>query len=342
MKRILISLLLLIFIPLCAKQSPLSLKEKFATAEPGDFVVTAQQSNYSLLCIRSITPEVIIFEEISIPSAQIDLKSNNWKQWVLDKAPGHTSWTLHEIDRETGNLIECFSCSKNGWLHLDRADQFLTRLFSLPLTPIPLGERKKIGPKPTNGEIDHRAPWNPPLVIEGKKIEKPSFDALKTRWPDDGTLLSLCFIELYFAKAPVSLPFPCWLEVQSPHYTFKMRTIDAGKGLVSPLSGPMPHRPPRILSKAQREDNVWKLLVQTPIYFQKLQLFVVDVTSAVQDTIPVRFTSRTGANQEEMILEIPHPFLKDTLKSGHRYQWVIIPEKDGNCHVQSEETFLWN
>jgi len=211
MKNILTSLLLLITFPLSAAPPSLSLKEKFAAGKPGDFVVTAQQSNYSLLSVRAVTPEVILFEEISIPATQIDLKNNDWKKWVAQKAPGHTSWTLHEIDRETGALIECFSYSKNGWIHLNQAEQFLTRLFRLPLTPIPASERKKIGPKPGAGELDHRAPWNPPLVIEGKKVPNPTFEALKGRWPDDGTLLSLCFLELYFSQTPVPLPFPCWL-----------------------------------------------------------------------------------------------------------------------------------
>lgn len=235
MKQIFIFLFLLCSCPIVAKEKPTSLKERFFQAQPGDFVVTSQQGNYSLLCIRDITEKTFVFEEISVPSGHADLKKINWKQWISEKAPGHTSWTLSEIDKNTGKLLSCFSFSKNGWLHLDAPEQFLPRLFTLPLTSVPPTERKKIGPKPSGGEQDHRAFWNPPLVIEGKKITKPAFETFKGQWPNDGSPLALCFIELYFAKTPDAPAFPCWIEVQSPHYTFKMRTIDAGKELASPM-----------------------------------------------------------------------------------------------------------
>src|SRR5262249_38677008 len=158
------------------------------------------------------------------PEHQIDVKKIHWQDWVAKKAPGHTSWTLYEIDRKDGKLIECFSYSKNGWLYLDESEQFLTRLLTLDLHAVPEQERKRIGPPPVQGDEDRRGLWNPPLVAEGKKIAKPSFDVYKTRWPDDSTRLSLCFIELYFRNDEPSFPFPYWIEVQSPHYSFKMRT----------------------------------------------------------------------------------------------------------------------
>lgn len=235
MKKIFIFLLLLCCTPLMSKEKPISLRDKFAQAQPGDFVVTSQQGNYSLLCMRSYTERSFLFEEISAPSAHIDLKKTDWKKWVAEKAPGHTSWNLYEIHKNTGELLSCFSYTKNGWVTLSASEQFLPRLLTLPLVPVPIAERKKIGPKPIAGETDHRAPWTPPLILEGKKVTKPTFEIFKGRWPNDGSLLSLCVIELYFAKAPDALAFPCWLEVQSSHYTFKMRTIDAGHNLLSPM-----------------------------------------------------------------------------------------------------------
>ena len=167
-----------------AQGAPLSLQQKFTQAHAGDFIVTAQEGNYSLLFIRSITADILLLEEISIPEKQIDIKKVDWKKWAEDKASGHTSWTLYEIDRKSGKLIECFSYSKNGWLYLDESEQFLTKLLTLPLNAVSEKERKKIGPQPSPGESDQRSPWNPPLIVEGKKIDKPAFDVLKTKWPD--------------------------------------------------------------------------------------------------------------------------------------------------------------
>lgn len=216
------------------------LKEKLSKGQVGDFFVTAQDGNYSLLSIRSLNSNLLVLEEISVPAKQIDLKHANWKKWVTNKAPGHTSWTLLEIDLASGKLLECFSVSKNAWAYLDDSEQFFTRLLCLPLDVVTDSQRKKIGPAPNSGEPDCRSCWNPPLVIEGKKVEKPQFEVVKARWPDDGSQLALCVVELYFAE---QLPtFPCWLEVQSPHYTFKMRAVDTGRGLISPIKGGMPHR----------------------------------------------------------------------------------------------------
>jgi hypothetical protein len=214
-------------------------QQKFAEAQEGDFIVTAQEGHYSLLFIRSLNTDTLLLEEISIPSNQIELKKIDWKKWVAKKAPGHTSWTLFEIDRVAGKLLTCFSFSKNGWLHLDDSEQFLPRLLTLSLAPVPLTERKKIGPQPPYGEEDRRALWTPPLVVEGKKIPKPTFDVLKAKWPADGSRLSLCRFELYFSKEQPTFPFPYWLEIHSPHYTFKMRAVDSGHHLRSPMHCPI-------------------------------------------------------------------------------------------------------
>ncbi|MGC1879196.1 MAG: hypothetical protein WA347_00715 [Rhabdochlamydiaceae bacterium] len=340
-KTILQALLFLLFAISSAETANFTLEQKFAHANAGDFIVTAQEGNYSLLFIHSITTDKLILEEISIPEHLIDLKKIDWKKWVAGKAPGHTSWTLYEIDRNSGKLIECFSHSKNGWLYLDESEQFLTRLLTLQLHTVPEKERKKIGPPPTQNEEDRRALWNPPLIIDGHKTPKPSFDVLKTEWPDDGSRLSRCFIELYFTKEDPDFPFPYWLEVQSSHYTFKMRTIDSGHHLTSPLFGPMPHRSPQILGMVRKGVEHWTLSIKTPVYAQKLHLFARDLYSQPKTTTPVPFFAQKGAGREEMILEIAIADLSKILKEEHRYQWILIPEGGPDIYVESEEIFTW-
>lgn len=341
MKKSLLFLLCIFLLTSVSAEIPLlCLKQKFMQGKGGDFIVTAQNGHYSLLFIRMLTADRLFLEEISIPEQQIDLKKINWKKWVEDKAPGHTSWTLSEIDLHSGILIECFSYSKNGWLYLDPSEQFLIRLLMLPLFPVSEKERKRIGPPPSPEEVDRRALWNPPLIIEGKKRENPIFEVLTTTWPEDDSQLSLCSIELYFSQE--GFPFPYWLEVHSPHYTFKMRAIDSGHGIVSPILGPMPYRPPQFLGLTQRGKESWKIAVQTPSYFQTLHLFALDLTAESKMTIPVPFTVHKGEKKEEWILEIALSTLKQILHNDHRYQWVLIPEGSTSIYVESEETFTWN
>ncbi len=236
---------LFIFLLLCfafplwgAPVAAQSLNEKLARSEPGDFIVTAQDGNYSLLFVRAIKGKILLLEEVSVPSPHVDLKKIQWKKWVKEKAPGHTSWTLYEIDTDSGKMLTCFSYTKNSWLYLDPSEQFLTRLLTLPLTSVLPNERKKIGKEPNPQEEDRRSFWNPPLFVEGKKLNKPAFEVLKARWPEDKSLLAQSLIEFYFSADHPSFPFPYWIEVHTSHYTFKIRAIDSGHQIISPMPNP--------------------------------------------------------------------------------------------------------
>lgn len=318
----------------------ITMQQKFAHAHEGDFVVTAQESNYSLLFIRSITADTLLLEEISAPERQIDLKKIDWKEWATQKAPGHTSWTLFEIDRKTGKLVECFSFSRNGWLYVEESEQFLARLMSLPLHAVPIAERRKVGAATDVENDDHRPVWNPPLVVEGKKIPKAAFDVMKAQWPDDGSRLKLCTIELYFAQEDPTFPFPYWLEVHSPHYTFKMRAVDSGHALISPMTGSMPHRSPHILGTTQKGKDQWELNISTPPYFHKLNLYVIDLTGESKAAIPIPFRF-LPLQREEAVLEISPKDLQKVLHDQHRYRWVIVPEGSADSYVESEEIFTY-
>jgi hypothetical protein len=344
-KKILIpltSLFLSLSPPTFSYATPHSLQEKFSQAQAGDYIVTAQDGNYSILSIRMVTAETLLLEEISIPEKLIDPKKTSWKQWVSEKALGNTSWILFEIDRKSGTLVECFSYSKNGWLYLDRSELFLMQLLTLPLSPVAAADRKKIGQPPAADVEDTRALWAPPLVIEGRRMQKPQFDVVKTRWPEDGSPLSLCAIELYFSKELPTFPFPFWMEVHSAHYNVKIRAVDAGHQLLSPMTGPMPHRPPQILGAAQKSPDAWKLFIKSPSYYPKMDLFVIDITGENRAAIPIPFTPVPGAKKEEIILDINTSVLEKVLVNGHHYQWVIIPEGSSDIYVESEEIFPWH
>ncbi len=317
------------------------LREKYHQAHPGDYIVTAQDNTYSLLFIREITADHLLLEEIAVPESQINLKSITWDKWLQAKAPGHTSWTLYEIDSQTGNLIEAFSYSKKGWLYLDQTQQFLSHLLTLPLTQLPTAERKKIGPRPSSQEEDHRALWNPPVTIQGKKLHKPQCEAWAGIWPEDGTQMGKCQIELYFLSSDPSFPFPYWIEIKSPHYAFKMRTIDSGKGMTSPYGGPIPHRPPQFKSPLQKKEKGYSLTLQSPLYYHSFHLYAIDVTDPLKKTIPISHRAHRIPQQETVSLNISEKELTSKLTPGHRYQWFLIPQEDGKIYVESDEILIW-
>lgn len=220
-------------------EAPLLLKEKIRDAGAGDYIVTEVSKNYSVLLIRSVSKETILIEEITAPASQFKALPTSWKEWVHSGAPGHTSWVLYDISLKKNTLIQTYSFTRKGWLYPESSECFLASLISLPLKRIPEAQRKRIGPPPPSGEQDQRKIWTPELHFEGQRAPQLRLDAWKTRWPVDDSLLSGCEIELYFAKAPLSFALPFWIEIKSTHYNFKIRTIDAGKGLVSPQKSPL-------------------------------------------------------------------------------------------------------
>lgn len=316
------------------------LQEKFRHASPGEYIVTVYENTCSLLILRSLSSDILILEEISVPLSQLNLKTIKWSAWLSQKAPGHTAWTLYEIDLKKGQVIECFSYSKNGWIYLENQEQFFAKLLTLPFLSVSDSEKKKIGPSPAAGETDHRKIWNPPLVIEGKKIDKPSFDVLRTRWPDDSSPLALCHIDLYFDASHPHFPFPYWIEVQSPHYAFKMRSIESGHNLTSPMALQVPRRPPVLLGPAQKTQTIWTIPLRAALYHEAVHLFAIDLSEPHPPiSIPHRLERQSHTEQTSLLIHTSD--LKNLLNPHHRYRWAILSDKTPSVYVNSEETFTW-
>jgi hypothetical protein len=317
------------------------LQEKFQHARPGDYIIMAQDNAYSLLLLRSLHSDILTLEEVSIPSEQVHPKTIDWRKWFSDKAPGHTAWTLYEIDLKRGQLFECFSYSKNGWIFLDEQEQFFAKLLTLPFSPLPDSEKKKIGPPPAPDERDYRKLWSPPLIIEGKKMPRPAFEVMHTRWPEDTSQLSLCHIDLYFDAVRPSFPFPYWIEVKSPHYAFKVQTIESGHDLVSPMTREMPRRPPEILKTTEKSASLWTIPLRAPPYHDTLHLFAIDLTSESRTAIEIPHRLEWQVQKEHVNICIQTLDLKKILHPDHRYQWAILSDKTPSSYVKSEEIFTW-
>lgn len=314
--------------------------DRILEGQKGDYIVTEQDRNYSLLLIRHIQSESLLFEEISVPTHLINLSSIRWKQWIKEGAPGHTSWVQYEIDPLSLTLLEGYSFSKKGWLYLNESDQFLAQLLSLPLSKIPSDERKKIGPSLKNDEPDLRKPWNPPVFSEGKKI-KTSCDAWKTTWPKDDSLLSCCKIIVYFPSQDIS-SFPSWIEANNGHFSYAIKVIDSGKNMESSLSRTIPHRPPQLLKHIQKDTQEIQLPIKASPYYRSFTLFAFDLLQPQKKIGPIPFILKTGAHFEEKFLCISVKDLSSLLEKNHRYKWVLMPQSPEAFAIESEDFFRFS
>jgi hypothetical protein len=225
--------ILILFISLTSFLFPLSIKDKFLTAEKGDYIVTLQDTTYSLLLVQGIKNEIITLSEISIPKNKVK-KDFSWRAWVEKNAPSNTSWNIYEIDLKNKKILKCFSVSRNSFLNLENNDTFFVTLLNLNLSPLENSKRKKIGPPPKRNEMDKRSLWNPKVNIDGKPM-KIKFNVYRTIWPKDKSSFSLKTLDLYFKE---NFPFPFWIQVKGSHFELMLKTIDSGKDLKSSKTFP--------------------------------------------------------------------------------------------------------
>lgn len=341
MKKFIYFTLCILFLPFSSYSTQnTTLQNRFENGTPGDFIVTAQEGVYTVLILRHREKSQLILEEISIPQAQLEIKKINWQNWLQEKAPGHTSWSLFEIDLEQGELIESYSINKQSWLYIDSSEFLLSKLLKLPLYKVNKEDRKKIGPPPTSGEQDVRSIWNPPLVCLGKAFKNSCFEVYQGKWPHDQSIIKDCIIDFYFSSFDPLFPFPHWLEIHSAHYTLTIRAVDSGKGLLSPIKGAIPHRLPSITGITKHSPEMWTISIQAPIYCHNLKLYAIDSTQSLHQAIPIPFQLRRGTG-EELFMDISLDVLNKVFKKGSYYRWVLIPMSEKSVQIQSGEHFLW-
>lgn len=226
------------FSSLRAEEGELLLRDNLSKARPGDYLVTGQNKNFSVMIIRSLENEQLTIEEITMPMSRISGDSFSWRNWVEKGAPGHTCWVMYTIHLPSGAMYQAFSYTKNEWMTIPQSQNFLSTLLNLHLQKIPDRERKKIGPPPASEHGDRRAFWQPKMVVDGKTIQKVAFDAWRTRWPKDGTELAGKTIEVFVPAENDKYPsyFPYWLQVSGVVGNAKVRIVDSGTHLFTPTN----------------------------------------------------------------------------------------------------------
>ncbi len=317
-----------------------SLRDKFARAQVGDYIVTEQDKNYSILLIKDKQDQLITFEEISFPENSIQPKKTSWQTYLNQQAPQHSSWILFEMSLLTGEIIECYSISQRSWITFEDMEHFLSKFFCLPFAEVESKDRKRVRPPPKDHEDDHRSLWAPPLFIEGKKKEKPLFSVHRAKWTQDGSLLSNCNIEMFFYEDDPLYPFPIWIEVNNGHYGFKIRAQDTGRGLQSPYQRAMPKRPPLVAGGFTWYKESLEIPIKCPSYAKTFNVEMIDISEPYFRRIPVPHELIHTDKKELYMLKFSKQALQEKLKNGHRYRLSMIPAKQNAVCIESEESFL--
>lgn len=315
------------------------LQERLSRASCGDYLVLEGGKMITILSIRSVTPSSIVIEEVSVPSQSMNKRPSSWSEWIRAKAPGHTSWSIIELDRSTGEVLECYSFTRSSWIQISSQDSLLATLILLPLELVPLEKRRKIGPPPSSDELDTRKIWSPPVLFEGKKQEGIKFDVYKTIWPKDKSPLSGNTVILYFDREG-KFPLPLWIQMETTHANFALRTIDTGKNFPSPFRK-FPRRIPQFVGEPQKVKSGLRLTLKSPKYFRNFDLFAIDVTTRERELCPITYSLIDG-NEEYLTLEISEEELNQTLQAEHRYTWLLVPSGHSDSYTETTKPFTWN
>lgn len=238
MKHLILSLLIITFstfmTPLKAEYI---LRENMLKAEPGDYIVASQNKNFVVLMIYAKDGPILTIEEATIPENRVPSNFQSWKTWLADGAQGNTCWIRYRLNVQTGQMLEAYSFTRKSWFHFAHGDNILGKLIYLDFQFIAEKDRKKAGAQPGMGIADRRPMWQPRLVVEGQQLRGVPFNGWKSRWPNDNSDLSGKQIEIYLPIASNIYPsyFPYWLEVQGMTGSAKVRIVDSGKGIKSPM-----------------------------------------------------------------------------------------------------------
>jgi len=321
--------------PMFGGESPLL--KRLEKAKLGDFIVFEANKTITLLVIRSLSSQSVVLEEISAPSSKI--KPGSWTSWVQSKAPGHTSWSMIEIDLINQRILECYSFNRNTWVPQSPQDSFLATLFHLSLVPVDPKERRKVGPAPQEGEADRRKTWNPPLIVDGKKVDHSTFDAYDATWPQDSSELSGKSLCLYFDREAKS-PLPSWIQIDTGQITASVRAIDSGHRLPSSSHRSIPRRIPEFVGSPMKTKNGLRLSIKSPKYYKEFELFAIDVTT--QEKQIHLISHSLGEGQGELLnLDINTEDLQQTLLPDHKYTWLLVPQGFSSSYSEMQKPFLW-
>lgn len=331
-------ILSLLFSLIASPLFSLSLKERFLKAKAGSYIVIESQDLLTLMRIHSVKEEFLYLEEISTPAQSLPAKEKNWNNWIAKKAPSHSSWLLYEIDLEKATLSSCYDIDQNTHIDITNQPSFLATLMNLKLTELTKENRKKIGPRPSEDSADNRKIWNPPKIVEGKKIASYPFEAFRTSWPSDGSELSSRTIDVYLDENDPSFPFPYWIEIGDTHNVLKIRVVDSGIN-TSFFLKTFPHKPLAIKAISLDVQKGLEIDLDKGPSLTKFQLLAFTKELPEHFTIPLPHTTKMENGELKILVE--KNMLQNHLISNLSYQFIVIPIEAPEAQVESRQSFLW-
>lgn len=309
-----------------------SLKNKFYSAKEGSYIVFENQNITSCLIFHSIENNLLYLYEISQPSSNIS-NSFCFKSWLNSKPVDSSSFVLYAIDLSTHKIEDCFSFIQNSYINISEQSHFLPKLLNLDLKVVSEHERKKICPKA--GHISEKPTlWNPPKVVDGKKIAHPSFEVFQTHWPLDDSELSNKSITLYFDQDNTSFPFPYWIELGDGYINYKIRAKDSGLLHDIPFDF-FPKKPLEIVSFQKDHHKNITISIKNANLYDKFQI----LASASFDGTHFTHLLEHNVTREEKIthLNISKETLDTILLKEMSYHLCIFPEKEPSLCIELKE-----
>lgn len=321
----------------------LRLKDKLAEAEPGSYIVTEQNKNFTLFHVHDRNNRYLIIEEVTIPASRFARNPMPWRIWFENGAPGHTSWIMSQVNVQTGRFEETFSFTHKGWVDLSDSNPFLTTLLNLRFQFIPENNRKRIGSSPGHNKPDYRPLWTPLLIVEGKRVPHIPFTAWRARWPSDGSELARKHIEIYipYDVNDASIPayptyFPYWIEVDGKIGSAKMRIIDSGTGLHSPKQS-LPLRRPELIGEGKIQNNGLAFYLKSPSYYQEFFLIAQESSDESSDFFakPLPLPCETIHLDKDLVcLFVSYDVLNASLTSNENYIFSISPKENPGLFLE--------
>lgn len=309
----------------------IQLKYQLNTATAGSYVVTEQGKTYALLYVRERGNNHIVIEEVAIPASNFSRQRMSWRQWFESGAPGHTLWTVSQINLETGIFEETFSYTHQGWVDMSESNSFLATLLNLRFTEVPECERKRVGLPPGVNRQDNRPIWNPRVIVDGTTLGNVPFIAFRAYWPKDQSELSCKPIDVYlpYVIDGANYPsfFPYLVEVEGKIGSAKLRIVDSGQGARSPKQ-PLSAKAPELTQDPFWSDDGLTFEISTS---DTLGDFLI--TAEDDNSIPIPLPSTITPSGT---LLVSKENISSFLKQGELYRFQIYPKEHPELAIETK------
>lgn len=335
MKKIAILLILLFLTPLSATL----FKDIFAEASPGDFSVYQNGSSATILSVHSKDLPFITFEEITLPRRVYEnVKGRDLNTWIKKGCPGNTSWTVMEINIETGDISSAFCFLKNTHLDIQKEDALISSLLNLSLTIVPEENRARIGPR-GNNKKDSRPFWTPSMCVNAKPRTPKKMDVYRSRWEKDLSVLSGRDIDLYILD---EFPFPFWIQIHGDVGSKKMISLDSGRNLATVVKE-TPKMPPKFVSKLEtwEEKDSFSFLLKSNRAFESYTVYLLEVSKGGNELFPL-LSKYQIIDSGILKFNLQRDHLDKKLVKGKKYRLYLSYEEDGEIKsIISKDIIHW-